>query len=47
MTGALVKIYDNKTNAVTHGAGGLLATFSLTGTYVGGKAQTILMVRES
>lgn len=47
MTTALIKIYDNKTNAVTHGAGGLLATFSMTGTYSAGKAQTILMVRES
>lgn len=47
MTTALIKLYDNKANAVTHGAGGLLATFSMTGTYSAGKAQTILMVRES
>ena len=47
MTTSLIKIYDNKANAVTHGAGGLLATFSMTGTYSAGKAQTILMVRES
>ena len=39
MTTALIKLYDNKANAVTHGAGGLLATFSMTGTYSAGKAQ--------
>lgn len=47
MTTSLIKLYDSKANTVTHGAGGLLATFSMTGVYVGGKAQSILMVRES
>lgn len=47
MTGSLVKLYDNEANARTHGAGGLLATFEMTGAYVGGKAQSILMVRIS
>jgi hypothetical protein len=47
MTTALIKLYDNKANAITHGAGGLLATFSMTGMYSAGKAQSILMVRES
>lgn len=47
MTGGLIKLYDNKANTITHGAGGLLATFSVTGIYSAGKAQTILMVRES
>ena len=47
MTGSLIKIYDSKANAITHGAGGLLATFSMTGTFVDGVAETILMVRET
>lgn len=45
-TSSTVKLYDSKANAEAHGATGLIATYTLTVTYTGARAQTILMVKE-
>lgn len=46
MTGAQIRIYDSAFNAGVHSASGVLLTLGLTGTFAGGKAQTILVVEE-
>ena len=46
MTGAQIKLYDSAFNAGVHSASGLLLTLGLTGTFVGGKPQTMLVVEE-
>ena len=46
MTGAQIRIYDSAFNAGVHSASGVLLTLGLTGTFAGGKTQTILVVEE-
>lgn len=46
MTAGRIRIYDSKANAQAAGATGLLATYSITATYVGGNLATYTVVKE-
>ena len=47
MTGSTIRLYDSAFNAGQHaGVSGQLLRLGLTGTYAGGKAQTILVIEE-